>query len=277
MTRYEDRQEQRRRRLLERAEKARKEGQAAGDAASRIAGMIPFGQPILVGHHSERRHRRDLRRIDDGMRKSIERTKEAEELERRAAAVGTGGISSDDPEAVQKLREKLRRLGEHQEWMKRVNAEWRNAGKPAPNDAETWAKVGEVLSATPETMNTMRLEMARRWHYQPTPFPSYALTNNSAEMRRVKQRIEELSRTSEAATAEVDHGICKVVENVGENRIQLVFPGKPVEAVRTLLKQWGFRWSPMAMAWQRHLNDAGRLAARSVVEALAKEGPHDTN
>ena len=27
--------------------------------------MIPLGQPILVGHHSEKRHRRDLKRIDE--------------------------------------------------------------------------------------------------------------------------------------------------------------------------------------------------------------------
>jgi Domain of unknown function (DUF3560) len=27
--------------------------------------LIPLGQPILVGHHSEKRHRRDLKRIDE--------------------------------------------------------------------------------------------------------------------------------------------------------------------------------------------------------------------
>lgn len=43
-----------------------------------IGSMIPMGQPILVGHHSEKRHRRDLGRIDNGMRKSIEESKKAE-------------------------------------------------------------------------------------------------------------------------------------------------------------------------------------------------------
>lgn len=46
------------------AEQARKNVEA-------IAKHIPFGQPILVGHHSEKHHRRDAQRIDDGMRKSI--------------------------------------------------------------------------------------------------------------------------------------------------------------------------------------------------------------
>jgi len=46
------------------AEQARKQVDA-------IAEHIPFGQPILVGHHSERRARKDAERIDSGMRKSI--------------------------------------------------------------------------------------------------------------------------------------------------------------------------------------------------------------
>lgn len=45
------------------------------DAARRsvraIADHVPFGQPILVGHHSERRARRDAQRIQDGMRRAV--------------------------------------------------------------------------------------------------------------------------------------------------------------------------------------------------------------
>ena len=33
--------------------------------------MIPLGQPILVGHHSEKRHRRDLKRIDEHFAKAV--------------------------------------------------------------------------------------------------------------------------------------------------------------------------------------------------------------
>ena len=44
-----------------------------------------MGQPILVGHHSERRHRRDLDRIDSHMRKSIEEDKKADYFSNRAA------------------------------------------------------------------------------------------------------------------------------------------------------------------------------------------------
>jgi hypothetical protein len=36
-----------------------------------IADGIPLGQPILVGHHSERRARKDAERIENGMRRAV--------------------------------------------------------------------------------------------------------------------------------------------------------------------------------------------------------------
>jgi hypothetical protein len=48
-----------------------------------------MGQPILVGHHSEGRHRRDLERADRLTRRSIEESDQAGELGRRAASAET--------------------------------------------------------------------------------------------------------------------------------------------------------------------------------------------
>ena len=51
----------------------------------KIADGIPFGQPILVGHHSEKRHRRDAERIYCNMRKHVDEQNYAEHLQERAA------------------------------------------------------------------------------------------------------------------------------------------------------------------------------------------------
>lgn len=271
---YNERQEAKRKRLEERAARAEKDSESASAKAARIASFIPMGQPILVGHHSEKRHRRDLERIDDGVRRAFEAREEAVDLRRRAEAVGTGGISSDDPEAVTKLQAKLADLERQQAWMKQVNAAWRKAGKPAPNDEAGWKKAQDLLGVPFETLGALRLEAAKRWHYAPYPYPSYALTNIGADVRRVRARIEILKQAASVVLSEVDHGICRVVENAEANRIQLVFAGKPEEAVREILKRYGFRWSPRECAWQRHLNDQGRIATRGVLEALRKEVPH---
>jgi len=46
---------------------------------------IPFGQPILVGHHSEGRHRRTIERADNAMRKACEESDKAKSYESRVA------------------------------------------------------------------------------------------------------------------------------------------------------------------------------------------------
>jgi Domain of unknown function (DUF3560) len=80
----QEKAEARAERMEGRAEKAGKECTARNKAADAIAGVIPFGQPILVGHHSEKRHRRDLAKIDGHMRKAFEANEKRDHYERRA-------------------------------------------------------------------------------------------------------------------------------------------------------------------------------------------------
>ena len=73
-------------RLRERAAAASAEAQHQYERSRQAVAGIPFGQPILVGHHSERRHRRDVERSHVAMGRSVEAAREAESLERRAEA-----------------------------------------------------------------------------------------------------------------------------------------------------------------------------------------------
>lgn len=61
------------------------EAQSARAAVSAISDGIPFGQPILVGHHSEARARKDAERIENGMRKAVRLWDTAEYWKERAA------------------------------------------------------------------------------------------------------------------------------------------------------------------------------------------------
>lgn len=66
-----DRAETRADRFDDYSQKRRDDAERAREAVAHIADNIPFGQPILVGHHSERRARKDAERIDAGMRKTV--------------------------------------------------------------------------------------------------------------------------------------------------------------------------------------------------------------
>ena len=159
-------------------------------------------------------------------------------------STGMGGISADDPQAVQKLEAKLEKLQAAQDTMKAVNAYYRKHKTLAgcPN-----------LSA--ESIEKMKAEMSSQWHIEDKPYPSWALSNNNAEIRRVKGRIAELTKKQETAYAgwEFDGGT--VEANKEDNRLQIFFEEKPDEKTRETLKENGFRWSPKAGAWQRQLND----------------------
>lgn len=50
---------------------------AADRAARAIADYIPMGQPILIGHHSERSARRDRGRIETNTRRAVQMRKTA--------------------------------------------------------------------------------------------------------------------------------------------------------------------------------------------------------
>ena len=99
-------------------------------------------------------------------------------------------------------------------------------------------------------------------------FPSYSLQNSNANIRRVEQRIRELERAAAAESREEEGQGYTYREDTEENRIMFLFPGKPDDDTRQLLKGHGFRWSPTRKAWVRMLNNPGRYAAMRVREKL---------
>lgn len=272
MNAYEAKQARRRERLLARAEAKEREASRrfeAGDLREEKSG-IPFGQPILVGHHSEKKHRRAIERADNHMRKGVEASRQADELQRRANAVGSGGISSDDPDAVPKLKARLQELEALQERMKATNAAWRSAGRPKDADAPAWATVeAKLREAGVEGAHTLAAAARRAMSgnfVDRSPYPPYALTNNGANMKRIAERIRQLETFDDRETKETERpdGI-KIIENAELNRLQIVFPGKPDGNTRARLKSHGFRWSPSEQAWQRHLTGGAKYAAKLVL------------
>jgi len=241
MNDYEYKQEQRRERYLARAQAAERISDARFKAASASIDGIPPGQPILVGHHSERRHRAALARHDMNMRKAIEADKRAKYYRYKAAGVGSGGISREDPEAVAKLKEKLADMEQSQEQMKKANAAIRK-GKTPDEKVANLVALGISEGAAKRLIEP---DFCGR-----IGFPDYAMKNNNANMRRVKQRIAELEQAAKREPApDREYKGFKVVND--DSRIQFVFPGKPSEAVRKLLKGNAFKWSPTRGAWVR--------------------------
>lgn len=174
-------------------------------------------------------------------------------------SVGRGGISADDGLAVEKLTAKLAGLEQAQELMKTVNAYYRKH--------ET---LDGCPSLSPERISEMKESMARGWPMKRAPYPPYALTNNNANIHRVRQRLEELQNRSKFAGWTFHGGEAKI--NEGENRLQLLFDEKPSEDQRRALKGEGFKWAPSQSAWQRQLNQNAIRAADRLDFLRPKDG-----
>jgi len=189
----------------------------------------------------------------------------------KAESIGKGGISSDNPDASEKLTERLAKLELDQERMKAANfvvrAFWKHGNRSDNTDDELamyFRRMEEKAGIKNTTVARKLLEpdfCGRRG------FADYMLTNNSANIRRIKQRIKELS-AKPTETIEREAGSVTVRENADDNRLWLVFPGKPADNIRATLKQSGFRWSPERGAWVRQLNNGARAAAEYVLKQV---------
>lgn len=220
-------------------------------------------------NYNTRKNEKKMNAIDNVMRNqgaNIDPDKN-EYLTKIKAILSNQNIKSDDSNAVGKLQAKYDGLKAELERGKEMNAYFRKnktlVGFPGisektAKDFDERNKSGDIFASQ--------------------PFASYRLQNGNAELRRIQQRIDSLNKIKESAETGGDASAnypkasgVTVQENAQEMRVQLRFDGKPDEETRTMLKSWGFRWSPSQGAWQRQLTGNGKYAAKQVMQKLSEK------
>ena len=141
---------------------------------------------------------------------NMEKERYIQSLLDKIRSTGLGGISADDSAAIEKLQKKLDGLERSQFIMKEVNAYYRRHG--------TLDGCALLFS---DQIERLKADMASSWRRAPKPFESYKLTNNNAEIRRVKARIEELSKRAEQIFSGWDFDGGHVEMNRETNRLQV--------------------------------------------------------
>ncbi len=181
---YRERREGRAKRLHEWAEKREQKAAGSLERARELADMIPLGQPVLSGHHSEGRHRRDLGRIEGGYRAGFEHAARADEFKSRVAnieAQAARAIYSDDPDAVEALERRIAGLEAERDRIKAYNATCR---KGAPDvsllDALQAAHLEGIRSHCPYQLG------------KGGAYPADELANLSGDIGRNRRRLEHL-------------------------------------------------------------------------------------
>jgi hypothetical protein len=238
---YGERKTARIERLHEKAIAAGSEAIMQCKKASAIGEHIPLGQPILVGHHSESRARRDAARIDGAMRKSVQASERAEcYAERAESAENNSAISSDDPDAPEKLQEKIDDLKAQQEFMKAANKYYRKhktcRGCPDVND-----ELAEKLDG--------RMKTAYSW--EKAPFRSYELTSVNNRIKAAEERIKRLQAIDEIPAQIIAFKGGEITVDNDINRVVICFDERQPDEVTARLKSRGFKWSRNVKGWLR--------------------------
>lgn len=235
-------------------------------AESRCANWMITGPARFPVARNEKRMRvSDARRAD--IAAHAENARKA--IRRKAYPHGADGepIRSGDPEALQRIASRIEDLALSIDRMKRANAIIRRMEKDNASEADILARVVSETGLQEE-------QAARGITIAPWQSRRGFCTNNTrAELRRMQQRLERLAamkkRGDRSEEVETEAGAVEVKENTEIARIQMIFPGKPDEEARRILKSHGFRWSPSQGAWQRHLNEGGRYAVKTVLSKIS--------
>jgi hypothetical protein len=155
-------------------------------------------------------------------------------------------IMSSDADAVERLEQEVDKLEQVQARMRNTNAAIRKNRKDPVQQLAALVCMGYSEGVAAELLKP---DFCGR-----IGFADYQLTNNSANIRRIKARIEQITAAQTAPVVEKEGANARIEDDPPANRVRLFFPGKPPEEVRAKLKKNGFRWAPSVGAWQAYRN-----------------------
>lgn len=166
-------------------------------------------------------------------------------------------VYAGDADAIDRLENELEKREREQKLMAATNAVIRKHKKANPKELHSaLLELGHS-----EAMIGLMLAPGNWWGVGYAPFQ---LSNNSANIRRIKQRMESIERTKAQAVATHEGENATLEDDPPANRVRLTFAGKPSEAIRSRLKSCGFRWAPSLGVWQAYRNSNSLQTAREI-------------
>lgn len=167
-------------------------------------------------------------------------------------------ISSDDADALDAIRKKIAEREAFQELAKAGNKIVRSKKLSEEEKRAQLRDLGFGSALVQESLHP-------RESYLKPGIPSWSLSNNNAQIRRLRERLATLERQRADTTRKIDFPGGCLVDSVEDNRVQLVFDEKPAEGVRQALRARGFVWARSSGAWQRKRGTNALHAAAGIV------------
>jgi len=198
------------------------------------------GQPILVGHHSEKRARALQDKIHSNGFAGVDNLKMAKHHEEKAEGLKAyidSVIFDDDPDAIEQVEARIAGLEKYHNFMLAVNKICKN------KKLDEAGKIVELIKLDiPEDKAGKILHPEREW--QAVGFESFQLTNNGAKIRRYKERLVSLNARKVLKERAENSSGGVIIDNIWNGtRARITFSEKPSREIIDSLKGAGFRWS----------------------------------
>jgi len=302
---FEEKQSFKREHYEEMIEKSKQEIQSL-EKQNKEFGDATMGTPILIGHHSEKRHRKALEKVHKRTDRIVELYEKIKHYENKIKNIDNpNAILSDDPDAVKKLKEKLidieSRIAKVKEHNKKCKTVFLEAfgyptGTSICDTNGNYKKYCFVFDD--KTINTKYAKDGIAWEAKKIPdeirqrieswiktgkfnqpelkdeekkYNSYILENLNSNKRSVKKRLEQIQQVAKLEESDDTINGVRIFVDKDENRIKIEFGFKPDQATRTKLKRSGFRWSPRNEAWQSYIHDYQLERAKQIVQEMPKD------
>ena len=255
---YEERKQARIDRLENAVVNARQGANAAAKRSSDLVKDIPLGQPNIRGALTG-----VMNKSRNAISASCKLSDKADYLEAKlTAAENNKAISSDDPNCIEKLTEKVKALKAEQEYAKALNAHYRKHGT-----------CKGFRDLTNEQAEQKDKRIKESYSFQQQPYPSYSLTNLNARIKAAQERIDRIKRVEAMPDEVITYdGFCEIESSSETNRVAITFYDRISDELVNTLKSWGFKWAYTEKKWQRLRSMQALRIAKQIVERCPERG-----
>ena len=120
------------------------------------------------------------------------------------------------------------------------------------------AEIGISEDAAREVMKSDYMGM--------TGFAGWQLSNNNANIKRMKARVAEMQAREDTPTSDIEFDGGTIIDNCEDDRVQILFDEKPDDEMRAKLRDSGWHWKRSIEAWQRKRTAAAMASAKQILE-----------
>lgn len=221
-------------------------------ARSRCMSSMITGPSNFPTRQNEKRNATERRRLND----LLEYRPRALAAIRRALQPELQPIMTGDADAADRLEAKIAKAEALQALMVASNAAIR---KHKGDEAAQIAALVALGHTEERARRLLQPDFCNR-----IGFADYELSNNSANIRRMKGRAKVVEHNQAKPDTKLQGEHARIEDCPSENRVRLFFPGKPAAEVRDKLKSSGFRWAPSIGCWQAYRNSRTHEVAKAV-------------